>query len=255
MIRLISWNVNGIRSVHRKGFLEWFASAAPDVLCLQETKIAPGQLPQELAEVPGYRAAFTSADRPGYSGVALYSRDKPLAFEEGLGIPRFDTEGRTQVARFPGFTLYNIYYPNGKASPERLAFKLAFYDAFLEHAERRRAGGESIVVCGDLNTAHREIDLARPKANEAISGFLPEERAWVDTFLAHGYIDTFRLLHDVPDRYTWWDYKSRARERNVGWRLDYFFVSDDLRDRIADAYILDSIDGSDHCPVGLDLNL
>ncbi|MGQ9537177.1 MAG: exodeoxyribonuclease III [Actinomycetota bacterium] len=250
-LRLISWNVNGLRAIHARGFLDWFLDARPDILCLQETRAHEDQLPRELREVEGYRAWFSSPSRRGYSGVAVYSRPEPLAVRGGMGIPRFDEEGRLLAADFGGFLLFNVYFPNGKQSRERLAYKLDFYAAFLDHVEALRAKGRSIVICGDFNTAHREIDLARPKENSRVSGFLPEERAWLDRLVEHGYLDTFRMFNREPGHYTWWDQKTGARERNVGWRIDYFFVSSDLEDKVKEAFILPEVGGSDHCPVGL----
>jgi len=250
---LISWNVNGLRAVHKKGFLEWFQQEAPDMLCLQETKSSPDQLPGELLSVGGYRSFFSSAEKKGYSGVALYSKEEPLKVHHGLGDPRFDSEGRILIAEYPAFVLFSIYYPNGKASRERLRYKMDFYDAFLDCARRYRERGCRLVICGDVNTAHREIDLARPKENEGVSGFLPEERAWIDCFLAAGFIDTFRMKCAEPGHYSWWDYKTRARERNIGWRIDYFFVSDDLEKQVRNAWILSDVPGSDHCPIGLSI--
>ncbi len=252
-MRLLSWNVNGIRAVERKGFSEWLVKDNPDILCLQETKAMPEQVPAEIQGLTDWHQHYCSAERKGYSGVGVLSRPEPVDVQFGLGVPEFDAEGRTIIAFYPDFVLFNIYYPNGKQSKERLDFKMRFYDAFLEKAEELRKAGHSIVVCGDVNTAHREIDLARPKENETVSGFLPEERAWIDKFLDHGYLDTLRLHHEEGELYSWWDYKSRARERNVGWRIDYFFVSEDLRDRVKDAFILNDVYGSDHCPVGIEL--
>jgi exodeoxyribonuclease-3 len=252
-LRLLSWNVNGLRAAHKKGFLEWLARERPDILCVQETKAAPAQLPAELKEVAGYRAYFATAERKGYSGVALYTKFEPKDVKIGLGIKRFDVEGRLQVADFGDFLLYNIYFPNGKASAERLRYKMAFYRAFLKHVDRLKAEGRNVVICGDVNTAHKEIDLARPKENEKVSGFLPQERAWIDEFIARGFVDTFRLFNREPGQYTWWDLKTRARERNVGWRIDYFFVSDNLKKDVRAAYILAEVMGSDHCPIGLDV--
>lgn len=248
---MMSWNVNGLRAAHAKGFLDWFLVARPDVLCLQETRAHEEQLPRELREVEGYRAWFTAPRRRGYSGVAIYSRPEPRAVRGGMGIPRFDEEGRLLSADYGDFLLFNVYFPNGKQSPERLAFKLEFYEAFLEHVEGLRGKGKSMVICGDFNTAHREIDLARPKENSGVSGFLPQERAWMDRLVERGYLDTFRLFNPGPGHYTWWDQKTGARERNVGWRIDYFFVSSDLRERVKEAFILPEVEGSDHCPVGL----
>lgn len=254
-LKLISWNVNGIRAVYKKGFYQWFVSEKPDILCLQETKATSDQFPDELQNVEGYSVYFAEAEKKGYSGVALYSKVKPEKIETGFGIQRFDTEGRILIAYYDAFVLYNIYFPNGKASKERLQYKMEFYDAFLEHAENLRKKGKSIVMCGDVNTAHTEIDLARPKENENVSGFLPEERAWIDTFIAHGYTDTFRLFIKEGGHYSWWDYKTKARERNIGWRIDYFFVSNDLVPKVKDAFILDKVEGSDHCPVGIILEV
>jgi len=252
-LRLLSWNVNGLRAAHKKGFLEWLLGERPDILCLQETKAAPDQLPAELLHVPGYDAHFASAERRGYSGVASYAKIAPREVRPGFGVKKFDAEGRTQALDYGDFLLYNVYFPNGKASPERLRYKMAFYEAFLKHVDRLRKKGENIIICGDVNTAHKEIDLARPKENEKISGFLPEERAWIDKLLARGFVDTFRLFNDEPAQYTWWDLKTRARERNVGWRLDYFFVSEDFASNVKKAFILPEVMGSDHCPVGLEV--
>lgn len=252
-IRILSWNVNGLRAAHRKGFLEWFLRERPDILCLQETKAAPDQLPAELKEVEGYHAYFASAERKGYSGVGLYTRLEPREIRGGFGVKKFDVEGRTQLADFGDFLLFNVYFPNGKASKERLRYKMAFYGAFLKRVDKLRAKGESIVICGDVNTAHKENDLARPRENEKTSGFLPEERAWIDKFIEHGFVDTFRMFDREPGRYTWWDQKTRARERNVGWRIDYFFVSDNFAGKVKAAYILPEVMGSDHCPIGLDV--
>jgi exodeoxyribonuclease-3 len=254
-LKLLSWNVNGLRAARKKGFLEWFRRERPDVLCLQETKAAPAQLPAELKEVEGYRAHFVAASRKGYSGVALYTRREPLDITDGFGVKRFDAEGRTQVADFGDFLLFNVYFPNGKASEERLRYKMAFYKAFLKHVDKLKDAGANIVICGDVNTAHREIDLARPKENAKVSGFLPEERAWLDEFVAHGFADTFRMFHDEPGQYTWWDLKTRARERNVGWRIDYFFVSENFTRNVKKAFILPEVMGSDHCPIGLEVNV
>lgn len=254
-LKLISWNVNGIRAVYKKGFFQWFVTEKPDILCLQETKATADQSPEELKKVEGYNSYFAEAQKKGYSGVALFSTVQPKKVETGFGIERFDTEGRILIAYYDAFVLYNIYFPNGKASKERLQYKMDFYDAFLEHAEKLRKKGMSIVMCGDVNTAHTEIDLARPKENENVSGFLPEERAWIDTFINKGYTDTFRLFIKEGGHYSWWDYKTKARERNIGWRIDYFFVSNDLVPKVKDAFILDKVEGSDHCPVGIILEI
>jgi exodeoxyribonuclease III len=253
-MRIISWNVNGIRAVHRKGFLEWLSDYRPDILCLQETKAWPKQLPRELLEVEGYDCHFSTPARKGYSGVGTYTRIKPLSHGFGFGVERFDAEGRVHWMEFKNFKLYNIYFPNGGQGPERLNYKMDFYDAFLKHIVGERKSGKSVIFCGDVNTAHMEIDLARPKENEQNTGFLPMEREWIDRVIGSGFTDTFRMHHpDEEGRYSWWDYKTRARERNVGWRLDYFFASEDLKGKINDAFILPDVKGSDHCPVGVEL--
>jgi len=254
-LRALSWNVNGLRAVHRRGdFMDWFTAESPDILCLQETKSLVEQLPPELVNVDGYHAYFASAERKGYSGVAIYSKQEPLDVIEGLGVPEFDVEGRVLIAEYPSFTLMNIYYPNGKMSAERLAYKMRFYDAFLAFADGLRAAGQHLVICGDVNTAHTEADIARPKENAKISGFLPEERAWLDDFLSHGYLDTFRMFDDRPGVYSYWDMKSRARDRDVGWRIDYFFVDDGFKDQVSNAWIMQDVVGSDHCPIGIEID-
>jgi exodeoxyribonuclease III len=252
-MRLISWNVNGIRAVQKKGFLEWFARESPDVLCLQETKAGRDQLDDELVNVPGYASFWSSAEKKGYSGVAVYAKQEPKSVEYGLGKPEFDTEGRTLILDLGAFVLFNIYYPNGGAGNKRVPFKLAFYDQFLKKAEAFRRKGRSVVVCGDVNTAHEEIDLARPKENQKNTGFLPEERAWVTKFLAAGYVDTFRYFYKDGGHYSWWDYKTAARSRDIGWRIDYFFVDQGSLPKLKKAFILKDVQGSDHCPVGIEI--
>ncbi len=251
-IRILSWNVNGIRAVNKKGFLDWFVNEKPDILCLQETKAHKEQLPDELINVPGYHSYFCSGERKGYSGVAIYSKEEPVSVKRGFDIEKFDNEGRILIAEYPDFTLFNIYYPNGKARPERLKYKMEFYDAFLNYANNLKNKGKKLIICGDVNTAHKEIDIARPKENSNVSGFLPMEREWIDKLLANGYTDTFRMFNQEPDNYTWWDMVTRARERNVGWRIDYFFVSDNVKDEIKDSFILSDVMGSDHCPIGIE---
>jgi exodeoxyribonuclease III len=254
-LTICSWNINGIRAAHARGSLDWFRERRPDILCLQETKAGPEQLPEELKEVGGYDVFYTAAERKGYSGVGLYSKLQPLSVKSGFGMPRFDGEGRTLIADYGDFALCNIYFPNGKQSKERLRYKLEFYDTFLEYTEALRAKGKGVVACGDFNTAHKEIDLARPRENSKVSGFLPEERAWMDKFVDHGYVDTFRVFNQEPGHYTWWDLKTRARERNIGWRIDYFFVSEDLRDKVKSSYMLEDVMGSDHCPICIELKV
>lgn len=247
--------MNGLRAVHQKGHLAWFYEEKPDILCLQETKVTEDKLPPELKQIDGYEVYYCHADRGGYSGVAQFSRIKPKNVRSAFGIAGFDGEGRILISDYEKFVLFNIYFPNGKASKERLRYKMEFYDAFLDYAEELRKKGKKIVACGDFNTAHKEIDIARPKENSKVSGFLPEERAWMDGFVARGYVDTFRMFNDRPDNYSWWDLKTRARERNVGWRIDYFFVSRNLEKHVKEACIRSDIMGSDHCPVGITLEI
>ncbi|MBN1640212.1 MAG: exodeoxyribonuclease III [Anaerolineae bacterium] len=253
-MRLVSWNVNGIRSVTGKGFHDWLDQASPDVLCLQETRIQADQLTERLAQPAGYHATWCHAERKGYSGVTTWCKTPPLHAQCGFGVEEFDAEGRVLITQHPGFVLLNVYFPNGGRGLERLDYKLRFYEALLAYCDARHARGERLVLCGDYNTAHRPIDLARPKENAKTSGFLEEERVWIDHYLAHGLVDTFRALHpDVADRYSWWMYMRNARARNIGWRIDYFLVSEALMPAVTGADILTEVVGSDHCPVTLDL--
>jgi exodeoxyribonuclease III len=252
-MRLLSWNINGIRAVAGKGFFEWMAESSADVVCLQETKAMPGQLNEALLSPDGYFSYWNNPDRKGYAGVCVYTKKQPLSVESDFPPRSFDTEGRALILRFEGFVLINVYFPNGGMSPERLRYKLDFYDRFLKYVDGLKS--EKVVVCGDFNTAHKEIDLARPKQNEMFSGFLPEERKWIDKFVDHGYIDTFRKFNSSPGQYSWWDYKTRSRERNVGWRIDYFFVNQEMAPGLKNAFIMPEVMGSDHCPVGIELNV
>lgn len=252
-ITLICWNVNGVRAVSGKGFLEWLRIQQPDILCLQETKSHPDQLGKDLRQPEGYHAYWNYPERRGYSGVATLTRDEPSRVELGFGIEEFDAEGRVIITQHPGFLLLNVYFPNGKKDESRLRYKMDFYEAFLQFVEPLKKQGEKLIICGDFNTAHKEIDLARPRENQGVSGFLPMERAWMDRFVAQGYVDTFRHFNKEPGQYTWWDLKSRARERNVGWRIDYFFVTENLLPSVSNSFIMPEVMGSDHCPVGITL--
>jgi len=252
-MRIISWNVNGYRAVLQKDFLGWLASCDADVVMLQETKVEPGQLSEEERNPGGYTGVWNwSKGKKGYSGTACLMRTPALAHTFGLTEPAYRGEGRVVHLEYPDFHLFNIYFPNGQKDEERLSYKLGFYDAFLAQAQQMR-GTKPIVVGGDFNTAHTAIDLKNAKANEKTSGFLPIERAWIDKFIAHGYIDTFRLFNQGPNNYSWWSYRFNARAKNVGWRIDYFFVSEELRSHIKDAWIDPSTQGSDHCPVGVEI--
>lgn len=253
-MKLVSWNVNGLRAAWKKGFLDFLAAEQADVVCVQETKIQADQLTDDMKAPLGYRSHWSFAERKGYSGVVTLTRAEPLAVSTRGGSPALDREGRIVHTELPDFHLLNVYFPNGGMGPERLAHKLAFYEEFLAFSERLRTGGKGLVVCGDVNTAHTEIDLARPRENEKTSGFMPVEREWVTRFIAAGYHDSFRLFNGEAGQYTWWDLKSGARARNIGWRIDYFFVSDELRPRVRGAAILPQVQGSDHCPITLVLD-
>jgi exodeoxyribonuclease-3 len=255
-MRLFSWNVNGIRAVQKKGFLDWLEQTQPDVVCLQETKAHPDQLEEALRQPEGYHTYWAWAEKKGYSGVALYSRTEPLRVQIGLGIAEYDREGRTIVAEYEQFVLIGAYFPNGSRDHSRVPFKMAYKRDFLAYCEALRAQGKRVLFCGDVNTSHQEIDLARPKQNQQTTGFLPEERIWLDELVAAGYVDTFRALYpQQTGAYSWWSYIGGNRERNVGWRLDYFFMTPELRPYLTDATIHPDVYGSDHCPVSVTLAL
>lgn len=251
MRTVLSWNVNGIRAIQGKGFLDWLQRESPDVLCVQETKAMPEQLEASLLAPPGYRSLWQSAERRGYSGVAAFVRDEPLSVET-LGVPEFDSEGRTQILRYPDVTIVNCYFPNSQEAGARLAYKTAFCEAVLEAVNARVAAGQDVILCGDYNIAHQPIDLENPKANERNPGYLPEERAWMDRFLAAGYVDTFRRLCPEPRRYTWWSYRFHAREKNVGWRIDYHLTTDKIAATARACAIYKDEKFSDHAPLSID---
>jgi exodeoxyribonuclease-3 len=257
-IKLVSWNVNGLRAAMKKNFPASVSALGADVVAIQETKLQESQLTPELRSVAGYKSFWSCAsNKKGYSGVGTYTLIEPQRVNTSLDRPEFDAEGRMIEMDFGDFVFFNVYFPNGQMSAERLQYKLDFYEAFFEHADRLRQTGRSLVITGDYNTAHNEIDLKNPKANEKTSGFLRVERDWLDRIIGSGYVDTFR--HRYPDtvKYSWWTYRFKARERNVGWRIDYFFVTRDLieKGRVAEAFIDNDVHGSDHCPIGLVLDL
>jgi exodeoxyribonuclease-3 len=257
-MRIVSWNVNGIRAVEKKGFTRWLGEESPDILCLQETKARPEQLSEALIgpvdrEGRAYRSYWASAKKPGYAGVAIYSRKEPLEVKT-LGLAEFDDEGRVLQAEYKDFSLISAYFPNSQDAGARLKYKLAFCAAILEHCNKLCARGRHLILCGDYNIAHEPIDLARPKENEGNAGYLPEERAWMDVFTGSGYADTFRRFHPgEAGHYSWWSYRMNARARNVGWRLDYHCVDEAFFPRVKTSVIRADVNGSDHCPVEIQL--
>ena len=255
-MRIVTWNVNGVRAVLNKGAGEWWNSQDIDVLCLQEIKAKPEQLTEiQRSSFHTWQEYWNPAERKGYSGVATFSKIKPYETHYGLGDERFDVEGRVIQNRFEDFTLFNIYFPNGQRDHRRLQYKLVFYEFVLEICDQMHAAGRKIILTGDFNTAHKPIDLKNPKQNENTSGFLPEERAWIDQYLEHSFVDIYRHLYpDVREAYTWWTYRANARARNIGWRLDYFLISESLVERVKNVEIWGDVLGSDHCPVMLELN-
>ncbi len=255
-LRITSWNVNGLRAALKKGAAAWWQAEAPDVLCLQEVRAFPDQLPDDVRRaLESDFAIWYPAERPGYSGVATFSRLEPLKVVRGLGEPRFDVEGRVIETRFPAFTLFNVYFPNGGRDHSRVPYKLDFFARLLEICDARRAAGEQVIVCGDFNIAHREIDLANPRENVNTTGFLPAERLWIDRYLKRGFVDAYRALYPERVQYTWWTYRFRARQRNIGWRIDYFLVSQGLMPLVRDVVVHHDVQGSDHCPVSLELDV
>lgn len=256
-MKLISWNVNGIRAAAQKGLVDWFNQTQPDILCLQETRASAVQIPDELTKAEGYHSYWLEAqNKKGYSGAGLLSKTAPLQTSYGIGNPEYDIEGRVIIAEYEHFTLMNAYFPSGTSGQDRVDYKLAFNDAFLEAAESIRAQGKRLIFCGDINTAHQPIDLARPKTNEKTSGFMPIERAWIDKIVGMGYIDAFRHLHpNAEGQYSWWSSRGTSRQNNIGWRIDYFFITQDLVPTLTEAFILPDVGGSDHCPVGIVLDL
>lgn len=256
-MRVASWNVNGLRACAHKGFSRWLARAGADIVGLQEVRALPDELPPAVRAPRGYHAEFAPAERRGYSGVALYARRKPDSVERSLGVPHFDVEGRLLLARFGRLVIVNAYFPKGSGTSRdnsRVPYKLAFYRALFERVEKLRRSGFRVLVLGDFNTAHREIDLARPRENQKTSGFLPEERAEIDSWLAAGWVDVFRSFVPEGGHYSWWSQRQGARDRNVGWRIDYVLASPAAMRFAQGAWIAPQVRGSDHCPVGVDLD-
>ena len=253
-IKLVSWNVNGIRAVSKKDeFWDWFDSTDADIINFQEVRATKEDIPKKLTEVDEYESHFNEAEKKGYSGVATYSKINPVNVTRGLGIEELDSKGRVLKIEYDDFILYNIYFPNSGMNAKRLDFKVAFCDALLDELKQLKSQGKNLVITGDYNIAHHPIDVYNPKNCEGKSGYLPEERAWLDELEKAGFIDTFRLFDEGENNFTWWSYRTRARERNAGWRLDYFYVNEEIKDKVKSAKILNDIYGSDHCPVTLEL--
>lgn len=256
-IRVLSWNVNGLRAVAKKGFRKWLGQSDAQIVGLQEVRARPEQLPDDLREPANWHARFVAAERPGYAGVGMFSARAPDRHESALGIDRFDVEGRLQLARFGRLTVVNAYFPNGNGRERdnsRVPYKLDFYKAVFELVQRQRRSGARVLVMGDFNTAHRELDLARPKQNLQTSGFLVEEREELDRWLRAGWIDSFRMFEPEGGHYSWWSQRGTARERNVGWRIDYILASPNLQPFLRGAFIQPQVLGSDHAPVGVELD-
>lgn len=250
-MKIITWNVNGIRAALGKNALDWAFTQEPDALCLQEVKAREEQLSEEQRAAMNLPFTWNAAERPGYSGVMTFFREQPDEIVTGIGEPKFDVEGRVIQTVWAGLRLFNIYFPNGQRGQGRVDYKLEFYARLLELCDALHKKGESLIITGDFNTCHMPIDLKNAKANEKTSGFLPEERQWVQKFLDNGFVDVYRYLYPDKVQYTWWTYRLNARERGIGWRLDYFLVSENLVSRVKDVIIHENVTGSDHCPVEL----
>ena len=253
-VKLVSWNVNGIRAVSKKEeFWDWFENTDADIISFQEVRATEDKIPKKLADNDSFHKFYNEAEKKGYSGVATYSKAEPVEVVKGLGNEELDSEGRVLRIEYPEFILYNIYFPNSGMEAKRLDFKVAFCDALLEQLLELKNSGKNLVITGDYNIAHNPIDVYNPKNCEGKSGYLPEERAWLDELEKAGFVDTFRMFDEGENNFTWWSYRTRARERNAGWRLDYFYVNEEIRDKVNAAEILSDIYGSDHCPVTLEL--
>lgn len=254
-IKLLSWNVNGIRAVSKKDeFWQWFNETDADIINFQEVRATKDQIPKKLSDKDNFHQYFNEAQKKGYSGVGTLSKVEPLDIVKGLGIEELDSEGRVLRLEYPNFFLYNIYFPNSGMGAKRLDYKVEFCDALLEQMLQLKDSGKNIIVTGDYNIAHHPIDVYSPKNCEGKSGYLPEERAWLDKIEKAGFVDTFRMFDEGENNFTWWSYRTKARERNAGWRLDYFYVNEEIKDKVKSAKILSDIYGSDHCPVTLELD-
>ncbi|MBS1515720.1 MAG: exodeoxyribonuclease III [Bacteroidetes bacterium] len=254
-MKIYSWNVNGIRAIQNKGFMDWFKKSKGDVICLQETKAQAEQLSDEIKNIGKYKSYWFSAEKKGYSSVATYTIPEPVNVKLGLSNPLYDCEGRVIITEYQKFVLANVYFPNGGRGPERVKYKLDFYDELFFYLQKNYRERKGIIVTGDFNTAHKEIDLARPKENVKTSGFMPIEREWIDRLINLGYVDVFRTFNQEPEQYTYWDQFTKARDRNVGWRIDYFMVSNDIVKHVKEAQIHADVYGSDHCPISITIDL
>ena len=251
-VKFISWNVNGLRAVAKKGFVDIVQGSGADIFAVQETRVWPEQLEDELKNIPGYFSYFAQAEKKGYSGIAVYTRKQPLHVTTGIGVDQFDNEGRALTLEYADFFLVNVYFPNAQPELKRLDYKIAFNNALFEHATQL-AIKKTTIICGDFNVAHKAIDLANPKANEKNPGFSVEERNWMDMFINAGWMDSFRVFNQNPGQYSWWSYRFNARTKNIGWRIDYFIIDENSKSRLQGAAILADIPGSDHCPVQMEL--
>jgi exodeoxyribonuclease III len=252
-MNITTWNINGIRAGILKGINRWIQEFQPDVLCFQEIKARPEQFDSSIFSQIGYECYWNSAVRPGYSGVGILIKNHPKKIQFGLDNPKFDNEGRVIQLSYDDFELFNIYFPNGGRELERVPYKLEFYSFLLNYCDDLHKKNKAVIITGDFNTAHNEIDLKHPKENQKNTGFLPEERVWIDYFLQHGFVDIYRQLYPDRVQYTWWTYRMNARQKGVGWRLDYFLISNSLASKVSDVIIHEDVKGSDHCPVTLQI--
>ena len=248
-MKILSWNVNGIRAVYKKNFLDWLIKTNADIVCLQEIKASANKIPKGLTNLKKYYSYFNPAQKDGYSGVAVFSKEKPLKIENKIGINQFNREGRVLKLKYPDFTLICLYFPHGGRGKEKLKYKLRVYNQFIKYLSGLK--NKNIILAGDFNIAHQEIDLARPKQNKNNIMFTSDERKQIDKIVKLGFIDTFRKFDQKGNNYTWWPYFANARQRNLGWRIDYVFASKRLTPKLKDAFILKNVKGSDHCPVGI----
>lgn len=252
--KIITYNVNGLRAALNKGFVDWLKSENPDILCIQETKLQKGQIDTTIFENLGYYHYWHYALKKGYSGVAIFSKQKPVLVDYGIGLSKYDNEGRTLIADFGNATLVNAYFPSGTSGDERQDFKMLWLDDFLNFLSKLRKEKPNLIISGDYNICHKPIDINHPEKHETYSGFLPEERAWMDKFVTSGFVDSFRVFNQKPEQYTWWSYRANSRAKNLGWRIDYHMVTEPLRSSLKNAKILNTVCHSDHCPAVVEID-